>query len=165
MLPLTIIPILLLAKNLDKSVKDNTSYDKIKEPAIGSVVYCELLFSSAEHSGIYIGDNKIVHLNGDGTIECVTPKVFLNRLNGMNTAISIYTSCKDGCSVGSIEAAERAKSMIGKRKNYNLLLDNCHKFTAGCLTNDFKSARSLFTFLKWAVRDTLDSNEWRIWDY
>jgi len=41
-------------------------------PKIGSVVYCDLWM--VEHSGIYIGNNRIVHLDGSGKIEIVTPK-------------------------------------------------------------------------------------------
>ena len=37
-------------------------------PAVGSVVYCNLSMV-AEHSGIYVGDGQIVHLNGNGRME------------------------------------------------------------------------------------------------
>lgn len=42
-------------------------------PAIGSMVYCNLGVV-AEHSGIYVGRNKIVHLSGDDHIEKVSEK-------------------------------------------------------------------------------------------
>ena len=48
-------------------------------PAIGSLVYCNLGVV-AEHSGIYVSRNKIVHLSGDGHIEKVSAKKHCERL-------------------------------------------------------------------------------------
>ncbi|HNW16697.1 MAG TPA: hypothetical protein PKM15_08340, partial [bacterium] len=69
--------------NLGKSFVDNVLRDCVY-PVKGSVVYCDLAFGSAEHSGIYIGNNEIVHLDGSGNVEIVDPKEFLNRLDGFN---------------------------------------------------------------------------------
>ena len=74
--------------NFVESLIDNVFRDKVSSPAIGSMVYCDLI--TAEHSGIYIGKGKIVHLDGEGIIEAVSPDLFLERLDGLNTAISIY---------------------------------------------------------------------------
>ncbi len=57
------------AINFAESFIDNVFRDKVDEPAIGSVVYCDLVAGFADHSGIYIGNNEIVHLNGDGWVE------------------------------------------------------------------------------------------------
>ena len=65
--------------------------DKLRsctEPAPGTPVYCNLAIV-VEHTGIYIGDNEIVHLNGDGNIETVSPQEFLARLDGDNPAKTI----------------------------------------------------------------------------
>jgi hypothetical protein len=145
-----------------KSFVDNVIRDKVSSPAIGSVLHCDLL--NVEHSGIYVGNGLIVHLDGSGVIEYVKPKEFLERLGGFNTAISIYVSCKNGSPVGSAEAANRAKSMVGKKRNYNLVMDNCHQFTAGCLSGNFENPCNFFTFLEDETRRRLGSNEWRVWD-
>lgn len=150
--------------NLAESVIDNCIRDKVSSPIRGSVVYCDLGAGLAEHSGIYIGKNRIVHLNGGGLIECVSPKEFMDRLGGWNTAISIYVSCTDGSPVGSKKVSKRAKSMVGVRRDYDLTLDNCHQFTTGCLTGDFENSYNFFTFLKDKVREELGGTEWRVWD-
>jgi hypothetical protein len=49
------------------SFYDNSTFT-YKSPAIGSLVFCQL--GPVEHSGIYIGNNQIVQLNGKGQIEC-----------------------------------------------------------------------------------------------
>lgn len=150
--------------NLAESFIDNVIRDKVSSPVVGSVVYCDLGMGYAEHTGIYVGRNRIVHLDGDGVIESVGPTKFMERLGGFNTAISIYVSCRDGEPVGSRAVAKRARSMVGSRRAYNLILDNCHQFTAGCLTGKFENGCNFLTFLKTEVESVLGGDEWRVWD-
>ena len=154
----------VLVKNLTESFIDNVIRDTVDEPALGSIVYCELLFGTAEHSGIYIGNNKIVHLDGDGFIEAVSPKKLLNRLDGFNTARSIYVSCSDTEAIGSKKISKRAKSMIVQTIDYSLLNNNCHQFTVGCITGDFDNSCRFLWELKSQAEETLEADTWRIWD-
>ena len=151
-------------ENLVESFVDNVIRDKVTSPALGSVVYCELAIGHAEHSGIYVGGNSIVHLDGEGTIEKVTPSQFMERLGGFNTAISIYVSCNNGNPVGSVDVADRARNMVGRKRDYNLFFDNCHQFTAGCLTGRFENSSNFFFFLKNEATASIDCTEWRVWD-
>ena len=145
------------------SVISNIFKDKDKVvPVPGSIVYCDLL--AVEHSGVYIGNNKIVHLDGSGKIECVSPDEFLNRLDGFNTAISIYVSSRGKKAVGNQKISNRAKNMIGNKRNYNFILDNCHQFTAGCITGDFENSNNLLLLLKYTVEKKLGVDTWRVWD-
>ena len=138
--------------------------EKVSSPEIGSIVYCDLMAGYADHSGIYIGNNKIVHLDGSGYVECVTPKQFMARLGGFGTAISIYVSCDDEDAVGSSLVAKRAKEQIGKYRNYNFLLDNCHQFVSGCLHGDFENHHNFLWMLKDEAKLYLGINTWRVWD-
>lgn len=146
-----------------ESFVDNVIRDTV-QPVSGCVVYCELAGGRAEHSGIYVGANQIVHLDGGGSIELASPTEFLGRLGGFNSAMSIYVSCKDGQALGSKIVAKRAREMIGKRRNYNLLFDNCHQFTAGCLTGNFENSDNFFIFLRTTAEQELGTNEWRVWE-
>ena len=58
-------------------------------PAVGSVVYCNLGLV-AEHSGIYVGRNKIVHLSGDGHIEKVSAKEFCEHFSGLTPLLLFF---------------------------------------------------------------------------
>jgi len=156
------MPYRLLIKPIIESFIDNVLRDTV-EPSIGSILYCDLALNTVEHSGIYIGDNKIVHLDGSGIVEKVSPEKFLNRLDGLNTAISIYVACRDKIPIGSKEIANRAKSMIGKKRNYNLLSDNCHQFTSGCITGNFENNDNFFLLLKQQMKESLNYNEFRVW--
>ena len=141
-----------------KSVFKNT--DTKVTPQKGSVLYCDLSFGIAEHSDIYVGDNRIVHLNGKGEIEAVSPAEFLSPF----ALQDIYVSCMGNSAVGSERVATRALSMVGKKRNYNLVMNNCHQFTTGCLTGNFENSSKLLTFLKMQAKDTLGADTWHLWN-
>lgn len=144
-------------KNLVRSWQDKVT------PVPGSVVICDLM-DLVEHSGIYIGDNTIVHLSGNGNIEASSPEKFIARLNGLNKSQFIEVSCCDNFAVGSEEVADRARMMIGTRRNYNLVMDNCHQFTSGCLSGNFENADNFLPFLREEVERVLGGDSWRAWE-
>ena len=144
--------------NMAESIYDGCR-DKVV-PVPGSVLYCDLAMGYMEHSGIYVGDGKIVHLSGEGAIEVVSPKQFIKG----GTAINIYVSCKDEFAVGSPAVARRAKSKVGYVREYNFLMDNCHQFSAGCLTGAFDKHINFLWMLKDEAKINLGSNTWRHWD-
>lgn len=150
-------------KKLAELLEEIEKQQPVNTLEIGSVVYCHLALL-AEHSGIYIGDNQIVHLNGDGLIEKVSPKVFLARLGGFNPNFGIFVSCQGKSAIGSMKIAERAISMTGATRNYHAIMDNCHQFTAGCITGDFENSCNFKTLLDSLVIKHLKANTWRRWD-
>jgi len=149
----------LLLLNFVDSFIDNCILSCVDEPAYGGIVQCELLFGVAAHSGIYVGNGDIVHLDGDGIVIRSQASKFLDRLDGWNSAISVYTDCMDLTPQGCAQAAERAKAVVGQRYPYSLLDFNCHRFTARCVTGDscpdIWLARHLDTFQK--------GDRWRVW--
>lgn len=142
--------------------------DKLRscsEPAPGTPVYCNLALV-VEHTGIYIGDDEIVHLNGDGEIEIVSPQEFVARLDGDNPGKSIYYAAKfDGTPLGGKRIADRARAKVGSRRNYNLVFDNCHRFTCGCLTGNFENPCNNFPDVEKTIRGKFGSLTWVEWDY
>ena len=79
----------LLLLNFVDSFIDNCILSCVDEPAYGGIVQCELLFGLAAHSGIYVGNGDIVHLDGDGIVIRSNAREFLDRLDGWNSAISV----------------------------------------------------------------------------
>lgn len=141
---------------------DSDEHDTVfVKPVPGSVVYCDLGFGFIEHSGIYIGNGRIVALERDGRIVSRTPEGFTKG----TTAFCIYVSCSGNHAVGSREAAERARDKIGCRRNYNVATDNCHHFSYGCLTGDFESSVVMLRQLKAECRETLGAESWCVWDH
>ncbi len=134
------------------------------EPAPGTPVYCKLAVV-AEHTGIYIGNGEIVHLNGDGDIETVSPRNFVARLDGLNPAVSIYCAGRAGKALGKKNIANRARSMVGRRRNYHWVIDNCHQFTCGCISGDFENSCNFFWMVNMEIQDRLGKFTWLKWDY
>lgn len=146
--------------SLAESFTDNVIRDTVDEPARGGIVWCELAGGYVTHSGIYTGNNRIVHLSGDGEVLCSDRKGFMARLNGLNPAMSVYTDCQGRLPVGNIAAAGRALRALGSRRQYHLLKENCHRFTAECLTGRPDNAVVLHRQLKRLQR----GNTWRVWE-
>lgn len=140
-----------------KSIIDNVFRKQVK-PKFGSVVFCTLLPPLAEHSGIYVGNDEIVHLNRFGKIEKVSYKQFIQN----TPAISIYISCKNGISVGSESVGNKALKQVGKYRKYNVLTQNCHKFSSECLTNNSGNKDLTLSQLKRTARLHIGAEEWLV---
>ena len=140
-------------------------YTKVVVPKIGSVLYCDLL-GFFEHTGVYIGNNQIVHRDGKGFIAVVSPKEFLARLDGRNPAKSIFVACRGNEVYGSSVAAKRAIAAIHdpKFKGYNLLFKNCHQFTQYCLTEHTSELGDFaFTHLQNLLYKSANIDSWYLW--
>lgn len=143
--------------SISKSIIDNVFRKQVKAE-FGSVVFCTLLPPLAEHSGIYVGNNEIVHLNRLGNVEKVSYFEFTQN----TPAISIYVSSKNGVAVGSIDVGNFALSLVGTKKNYNVLTSNCHQFSSSCLTGIQNNNDSLLYKLKNTAKNTIGANEWLV---
>ena len=105
----------------------------------GCVLKCDLGVL-LEHTGIYVGKGKIVSLNRHGQIKTETPQTFFPP--GTNPKSSkIYVACygKTGEVLAAKYVARNAKRKIDDKTRYNVLFNNCHRFTAGCITGNFES--------------------------
>jgi len=118
----------------------------IVKPRIGSVLKVGLL-GGFDHTGIYIGDDRIVELaniNGTGTVRIVDAEEFIEGDDVISRiGTFIYVACKqnrDGkcIAMGSQEIANRALAAVGDTKAYNLIFENCHMFTEYCITGKRK---------------------------
>ena len=54
--------------------------------------------------------------------------------------------------------------MIDYKRDYNMVLDNCHQFTSGCLTGDFEKGDNALWMLKTRAESALRADNWRVWD-
>jgi hypothetical protein len=146
--------------SLEKSFVDNVFRDKVT-PIVGSILHCSMF--GAEHTGVYIGSNKVVELTGNGTIRITSPAGFIDGTN----AISIYVACDGTTPLGGEHIAERAQEMVGRSRVYNVIMDNCHQFTAGCISGDFENSSNFFTFVESSIKQHMNhgsSIQWRVWD-
>lgn len=129
-------------------------------PIIGSVLYCNLALAF-EHTGIYVGNGRVVHLNGEGVVEDISLKEFTERLDGSNLTNSIFCATdSNGHSIGSVKVAERAMRMVGVRRGYNFAHNNCHCFTFYCLTG-MEIGIGSFTVVQEMLRKQFGFAKWR----
>jgi hypothetical protein len=159
-----------ILKDIEPSAGDKIGIFKsttyATEPAVGTVVYCELLFGNETHSGIYVGNKKIVDLNGKGEIKQVSLKEFTSNLTTLNSEVWFPCDVDTGHAIGSSIIANRASEMIGKYRNYNLVLDNCHQFSSGCISGDYENADNFI----WMLKDTFQKKfnnkiKWVKWNW
>jgi len=99
----------------------------------GCIVVCDLAASWADHSGIYVGRNRIIELNGDGNFRKVSPQEFVSD-GTFRTGKTIYVACRNGKPITARGITSRARQALGTRVNYCVRSNNCHRFTAHCVT-------------------------------
>lgn len=115
-------------------------------PRIGGVLATGLLGGLLAHTGIYMGKGEVVELDGEGRVRRVDLETFQSA-SIFRTGPGIFTACDGLIPIGDPLAAERACMCLGDQHRYDLVFDNCHRFTSGCITGDFENADTLFFLL------------------
>lgn len=97
-------------------------------PCDGAIVCCGI-FGVFQHTGIWV-DNQIVELNGNGLIRAISPRRFLANRSGSR----IFIACDNNLApMVAPDAADNAASRIFQYAEYDVLRNNCHRFTLSCL--------------------------------
>ncbi|WP_337878847.1 hypothetical protein [Rheinheimera sp.] len=107
---------------------------------IGAVVCCEI-YHLFEHSGIYIGDGQVIELAGSGLIRALSFERFVGQRSGEDLYLAATAS---GQIIGSAAAAERALSQLYSYQSYDLLRNNCHRFTYACVSGQSLPVTSFY---------------------
>lgn len=166
--PLSLLEPKKLSKKIEKAVKSNDIFPSIlsptltakkiiagdnMKPKIGSVLKVDLVGGIADHTGIYIGDNKIVEVyndNGTGIVRIVSPKEFRvgdgDTRTGNTIDVAVKSSIFEKSTVlYSEKIAQRAIESVGKTFSYELIGRNCHGFTSYCITGDKRNLEKDYT--------------------
>jgi len=102
---------------------------KIK-PKIGSVVCCGL-GGILDHTGIYIGENTIVELAGNGLVRAISMERFLDNRSGE----LIFIACDSkGRPLTCKLAADQATKNVFNYYEYDVINNNCHRFIWQCFS-------------------------------
>ncbi|WP_370598913.1 lecithin retinol acyltransferase family protein [Plesiomonas shigelloides] len=102
------------------------------------------LAGAVEHTGIYIGNDRVVELNGDGSINIITTEQFVQ--GGYRPSDGIFSSLirTGNClyvpyyneTIHYEKSVQRAMELVNEYKNgisYNILNNNCHMLTGYCI--------------------------------
>jgi len=142
---------------------------KLSEIPAGAVMACEI-FALFEHTGIYLGDATITELAGSGLVRAVSPRRFLDGRSGEDILVA---TDHQGNVLAEASAAKRASEQIYSYQPYDLLRNNCHRFTYHCVTGlpeiitsfyDLKVALLSYYHSKQLLPRQQNAVQWRVVD-
>jgi len=114
-------------------------------PEIGSLVCCGI-GGLLDHTGIWVGEDSIIELDGNGLIKPISVQRFTKERSGNN----IFIACDSNATpLASVSAANRAQEQVFQYRDYHLLENNCHQFIWQCFKPNDKS---LTTFKELNIR-------------
>ncbi len=131
----------------------------------GSIIVVDLAFLF-EHTGIYVGNDKVVELHGDGSINLISINNFikggykiLGKSLSLRTGVNIYTASFMGKPIASQNVIDRAMELVNLNIDiqYHIFKNNCHMFSGYCFTGkNFQKNTdcSLFTGLTKKIIDS-----------
>lgn len=137
----------MLRKNFKKKRARTHSAPDVR-PVKGCILKCDLGVL-LEHTGLYVGDGKIVSLNRHSQIRFENEHSFFPP--GTNPQSNrIYAACYGETDelLSSPLIARRAKKKVDQKTPYNVLFNNCHRFTVGCITGNFENEVVSFSQLE-----------------
>lgn len=98
-------------------------------PTMGSIVCCGI-GGVLDHTGIWVGEDTIIELDGNGLIKPLSSKRFTEERSGKK----IFVACDStGTPLASELAAQRAIEQIYQYRDYHLIENNCHHFIWQCI--------------------------------
>ena len=121
------------------------------KPVAGAIVCCGI-GGVLDHTGIWVGEDTIIELDGNGLIKPVSAQRFTDTRTGKG----IFIACDSlGVPLASEMAAHRAVVQIFQVRDYHLLDNNCHQFIWECFQTDSKKITT-FKALSLNVADLFD---------
>jgi len=124
---------------------DLFSTEQKVRPEIGALVCCGI-GGLLDHTGIWVGDNTIIELDGNGLIKPISVQRFTKERSGKNIFIACDSKAKP---IASEMAANRAQQQVFQCRDYHMIENNCHQFIWQCFKPDDKS---LTTFKELNIR-------------
>jgi hypothetical protein len=118
-------------------------FDTVQQvkPQVGAIVCCGIA-GVLDHTGIWLGDDTIVELDGNGLIKPISSKRFIEERSGKQIFIACDSLAQP---LISEPVAARAARQLFQSVDYHMVDNNCHQFVWQCFT---KSAQSVTTFRK-----------------
>ena len=113
----------------------------IAPPSAGTPLLVSLALAF-EHTGIYLGDNRVAELNGDGCVKDVSLTQFINGMSdgvwSVRNGTRIFAACdartrRPLAAARTLKTARKALAAADAWNEYDFLKANCHLFTAACV--------------------------------
>ncbi|GLX80138.1 hypothetical protein tinsulaeT_34780 [Thalassotalea insulae] len=111
---------------------DFLSTEQSVKPEVGAVVCCGI-GGILDHTGIWVDDDTIIELDGEGLIKAISPLRFTKERSGKQ----IFIACDSHAQpLVSRQAAQRAVEQIFQYRDYHVISNNCHQFIWQCFKPD-----------------------------
>jgi len=107
---------------------DVFSTDQHVKPEIGAIVCCGIV-GVLDHTGIWLGDNAVAELDGNGLIKPVSSQRFIEERSGKQIFIACDSLAQP---LVSEVAANNAAQQLFQYRDYHVLDNNCHQFVWQC---------------------------------
>lgn len=112
------------------------------KPVIGAIVCCGLA-GVLDHTGIWLGDDTIVEVDGNGLVKPVSSQRFLTERSGKQ----IFIACDStGIPLALPETADNAADQLFNCIDYHLFDNNCHQFVWQCIHANNTRRSTVTTF-------------------
>ena len=131
-----------LEESADSRSRRNASANKLIEPPPAGTPLLVSLALAFEHTGIYLGDNHVAELNGDGQVKAVSLTRFVNGTDDgfwpFRNGTRIFAACdarsrRPLADTRTLATARAALEEGSFRPGYDFAQVNCHLFTAACV--------------------------------
>jgi hypothetical protein len=109
--------------------------ETLVKPIIGAIVCCGI-GGILDHTGIWVDDDTIVEMDGQGLIKPISSRRFTAERSGSNIFIACDSKAKP---LTSKAAAQRAIAQIFLSQHYDMINNNCHQFLWQCFKPDDKN--------------------------
>lgn len=128
-----------LAGSLASRTRRNAGAKRLIAPPPPGTPLLVSLALALEHTGIYLGKNKVAELQDDGFVREVTLTEFVNGDTGpipLRNGTRIFAACdaRSRKPLGTAAVAKMARRLSDEAyyAGYDLIQSNCHLFVAAC---------------------------------
>ena len=153
-------PVALYPSDILTSI-DKNNITKVK-PKVGAIVCCGI-GGILDHTGIWVGDDTIIELDGNGLIKPISSNRFIKERSGKQ----IYILCDSLGEPLAIESvAKNAIEQIYQCIDYHLVDNNCHQFVWQCFNSSTtkKNSTQVSTFKQLNIQLAHCFNRVLYWD-
>ena len=132
----------VLAESADSRSRRNASANRLIAPPPAGTPLLVSLALAFEHTGIYLGNNRVAELNGDGQVKAVSLTRFVNGTDDgfwpIRNGTRIFAACdvRSRRPLGAMRTLATACAALEEGKScpgYDFTQVNCHLFTAACV--------------------------------
>ncbi|MFT5757372.1 MAG: hypothetical protein ACI9LM_002101 [Alteromonadaceae bacterium] len=102
--------------------------EALVKPVVGAIVCCAI-GGILEHTGIWVDDDTIIEMDGQGLIKPISSRRFTAERSGGKIFIACDSNARP---LFSDVAAQRALEQIFLCQHYDMINNNCHQFLWQC---------------------------------